>query len=31
MERAEARVMRKLGRPNPWKEGRATARLRGET
>jgi probable rRNA maturation factor len=29
MERAEARVMRKLGRPNPWKEGRATARLRG--
>ncbi|MGG5810826.1 rRNA maturation RNase YbeY [Falsiroseomonas sp. CW058] len=23
MEQAEARVMRRLGRPNPWKEGRA--------
>jgi hypothetical protein len=25
MERAEARVMRRLGLPNPWKEGRAPA------
>jgi probable rRNA maturation factor len=23
MEQAEARIMRRLGRPNPWKEGRA--------
>jgi probable rRNA maturation factor len=29
MERAEARVMRRLGLPNPWKEGRAAQRQRG--
>jgi len=29
MERAEARVMRRLGLPNPWKEGRTALRMRG--
>lgn len=29
MERVEARVMRRLGRPNPWKEGSVSARMRG--
>lgn len=30
MERAEARIMRRLGRPNPWKEGHALhTRARG--
>jgi probable rRNA maturation factor len=28
MERAEARVLRRLGHPNPWKEGRTAARGR---
>ncbi len=28
MERAESRVMRRLGRPNPWKEGAASGRAR---